>query len=148
MLTGSIALLAAISILSMAAVTTVHGQEQQRSSSNNGIPILSSSIIRTGYGSVYLVGEVRNDLPDVLKYVKVVATFYNSGGRLIDTDFTYIDLDQLKPGEESTFRLIITDESVLQNLNYYNLTVTGDRVFSSKPAPFKITITDEEAAHN
>jgi hypothetical protein len=148
MLAGSIALLTAILILSMAAVTTVDGQQQQQSSNNNGIPILSSSIIRTGYGSVFVVGEVRNDLPDVLKYVKIVGTFYDSGGRLIDTNFTYTDLDQLRPGEKSPFKLIITDESVLQNLNNYNLTVTGDQVFSSKPAPFNITITDEEIAHN
>jgi hypothetical protein len=90
----------------------VTANAQQQSGNDNGIALLSPSMIRTESGFVYIVGEVRNDLPDVVECVQVVGTFYAPSGRLIDTDFTYTDLDQLRPGKKSPFKLIITDEPV------------------------------------
>jgi hypothetical protein len=56
-------------------------------------------MITSEFGSLYVVGEVRNDLPNAVEFVQVVRTFYDFSGCLIDTDFTYTDLDQLRPGK-------------------------------------------------
>ena len=49
-------------------------------------------------------------------------------------DFTYTDLDYLRPGEKSPFRLIITDESVAQRIDNYTLTVNWKPVFADPSA--------------
>jgi hypothetical protein len=56
-------------------------------------------MITSEFGSLYVVGEVRCDLLNAVEFVQVVGTFYDFSGRLIDTDFTYTDLDQLRPGK-------------------------------------------------
>jgi hypothetical protein len=150
MFTSSIVLIpAAILIMSTGAFATVvaHGQQlqQQQSGSSNGISILSSSLLRPETGSVYVVGEVRNDLPYAVEYVQIVGRFFDSSGRLIDTDFTYTHLDQLRPGEESPFKLILTDESTNQNIATYDLSVNGDRVYGSglKPEGLRVQVGDQ-----
>ena len=105
-----------------------------------GVSILSSSQIGTDFGSTYIVGEVRNDLSDVVKFVQIVGRFYDSSGLLIDTDFTYTDLDYLRPGEKSPFRLIISDESVVQRINSYTLDVNWDPVFAIPSAVTEATV--------
>jgi hypothetical protein len=62
--------------------------------------------------------------------VQIVGRFYDSRGLLIDTDFTYTDLDYLRPGEKSAFRLIISDESVVQRIDSYTLAVNWEPVFA------------------
>ena len=105
-----------------------------------GVSILSSSQIGTGFASTYIVGEVRNDLSDVVNFVQIVGRFYDSSGLLIDTDFTYTDLDYLRPGEKSPFRLIISDESVAQRINSYTLDVNWDPVFAIPSAIAEATV--------
>jgi hypothetical protein len=95
------------------------------------VSILSSSQIRSEFGSTYIVGEVRNDLSDVVQFVQIVGRFYDSNGLLIDTDFTYTALDLLRPGEKSPFRLIISDESVAQRIDNYTLGVNWDPIFAN-----------------
>jgi hypothetical protein len=122
------------------------GQQQQpyaattASSGNGNVSILSSSQIRSEFGSTYIVGEVRNDLSDVVQFVQIVGRFYDSSGLLIDTDFTYTDLDLLRPGEKSPFRLIISDESVAQRIDNYTLGVNWDPVFADPSAVAAATV--------
>jgi plastocyanin len=144
MLTSLIAIiLATILILSISssptAIKVVDGQQQLQEQSfdtdeddNNNdddISILSSSVIRTRFGSTYVIGEVRNDMPYIVESVRVIGEFYDSEGRLIDTTSTPTELSQLRPGEKSPFRMIITtDEAVAERVddNNYNLTVSWD----------------------
>jgi hypothetical protein len=149
MFTSLIALLmVAILILSIMVNPTViiEGQLQQQQSpqelgsdTNRGLLILSSSVI-TDFGSTYVVGEVRNDLPSVVESVQVLARFYDASGRLIDTGSANAELSQLRPGEKSPFRLSVTDdESVVQRIANYNLTVDWDVVSGdAKPAALRI----------
>jgi hypothetical protein len=153
MLTNLIALmLAAILVMSIVtAVTTavVEGGQQQQSDANNSVPILSSSVIRTQFGSTYIVGEVRNDFPNVVESVQVVGRFYDSSGRLIDTGSTYTELDQLRPEEKSPFWLSITNASVAQRIANYNLTVSWDQLGSSaKPAALSIVEGEQRRSGN
>jgi hypothetical protein len=104
------------------------------------VSILSSSQIRSEFGSTYIVGEVRNDLSDVVQFVQIVGRFYDSNDLLIDTDFTYTALDLLRPGEKSPFRLIISDESVAQRIDNYTLSVNWDPVFADPSAVAAATV--------
>ena len=107
----------------------VYAQTLPQQPAGGGVSILSSSQTNTDFGSTYIVGEVRNDLSHLINYVQIVGTFYDSRGLLIDTDFTYADLDYLRPGEKSPFRLIISDESVVQRIDSYTLAVNWEPVF-------------------
>jgi hypothetical protein len=159
MFASSIAAIMLVAILIMSIMTAVptavvvveaqQQQQQQQSDVNNGVSILSSSVIRTQFGSTYIVGEVRNDFPNVVESVQVVGRFYDSSGRLIDTGSTYTELDQLRPEEKSPFWLIITNPSLAQRIANYNLTVSWDRMGSgAKPAALSIIEGEQRRSGN
>jgi hypothetical protein len=148
-----LAILAAAAAVIITSPTTVQAQAQQQiqlqqpppttpatAGSNGNVSILSSSQIRSEFGSTYIVGEVRNDLSDVVQFVQIVGRFYDSNDLLIDTDFTYTNLDLLRPGEKSPFRLIISDESVAQRIDNYTLSVNWDPVFADPSAVAAATV--------
>jgi hypothetical protein len=82
---------------------------QQQSSVSSGVPILSHSLSRTPFGSTYIAGEVRNDLPDVVESVQIVGRFYDADGSLIDTGNTFEwEFGQLRPGEKKPFKVFAT----------------------------------------
>lgn len=67
--------------------------------------ILTTSSYFSNIGYYTIVGEVKNYLNVNVQYVKIVATFYDSQDTVIGTDFTYTELDTLKPGQKSPFEL-------------------------------------------
>jgi DNA segregation ATPase FtsK/SpoIIIE-like protein len=115
-----------------AVVTPVYAQTPTtpQQPASNGVSILSTSQYSSEFGYTYIVGEVRNNLEDLVNFVQIVGRFYDSEGVLIDTDFTYTTLDMLRPGEKSPFKLIISDESVAQRIANYTLAVDWDPVFA------------------
>jgi hypothetical protein len=152
MVISSIALIMAVAVAAMTSSLFVPVYAQTpitpQQPTSDGVSILSSSRIGTDFGSTYIVGEVRNDLSDVVKYVQIVGRFYDSSGLLIDTDFTYTDLDYLRSGEKSPFRLIITDESVAQRIDNYTLTVNWDSVYAIPSAVAEATVLTIEQVNN
>ncbi len=54
-----------------------------------------------------IVGEVQNSTRNYLTFVRIAASFFNSSGQLLDTDFTYIYLDNLPPGEKTCFNIFL-----------------------------------------
>jgi hypothetical protein len=46
----------------------------------NGVLILSHSEAGSDFGSLYIVGEVKNNLSTMVNYVQIVGTFYDAGG--------------------------------------------------------------------
>jgi hypothetical protein len=100
------------------------------------VTVVSHSMRISSIGSAYVVGEVKNGLPnqdDVIRFVQVVGRFYDAGGSLIATDFTYTANDHVRPGEKSPFRLIVTDESVVDRIENYTLTVNWDSIPGVSP---------------
>ena len=55
----------------------------------------------------YIYGEVRNDTGINVRFVEIVATLYNDQGTVVQTDFTYTDLDTLAPGQTSPFEILV-----------------------------------------
>jgi hypothetical protein len=58
-----------------------------------------------------IVGEVQNDTADHLRFVKITANVFSDSDQILDTDFTYIFVGSLAPGEKTCFRTIL-DEPV------------------------------------
>ncbi len=67
--------------------------------------ILSMNSYTDNSGYVKVVGEVKNNLQSNINFVKLTATFYDADKKVIGTDFTYAELDILKPNQKSPFEL-------------------------------------------
>jgi hypothetical protein len=98
------------------------GYEKEHATPTSTPEILSmNSYIDRGY--CYIVGEVKNNLQSNIQYVKLTATFYDAGGKMIGSDFTYAELDILKPNQKSPFEICsypdkITPDKYKVHLSY------------------------------
>jgi hypothetical protein len=59
----------------------------------------------SGTGSHYLVGEVLNQTDDSLRFVEVLATFYDGAGQVTGTGSTFAELGIIEPGSTAPFKL-------------------------------------------
>ena len=62
-------------------------------------------------GYLHIVGEVKNNTVDHLRYVKITANIFNSSGQTIDTNFTYIYLGNLPAGDKTCFDILLEEPS-------------------------------------
>jgi plastocyanin len=119
-------------------------QQQRQSNTNNGISVVSSSVLETDFGFTFIIGEIRNDSPEVVGTVTIVGSFHDANGNLIDTTSTFAELSQLRPGEKSPFRMGISDESILERMDNYTLSVEANPVFGDpKPAALRIEVSEQ-----
>jgi plastocyanin len=145
------ALLLVISFSATLAMTTITAafaqptqQQQRQSTANNDISVVSSSVLRTDFGFTFIIGEIRNDSPEVVGTVTIVGSFYDSNGNLIDTTSTFAELSQLRPGENSPFRMSMSDESIVERMENYTLSVEANPVFGGiKPAALRIDVSEQ-----
>lgn len=54
-------------------------------------------------GDIKFLGEIKNDGDAKALFVKITFTMKDSGGSVIDTDFTYVNSTDLDPGQTSSF---------------------------------------------
>lgn len=59
--------------------------------------------------SLHIVGEVQNNTGKRASFVKVTANLFDAQNHLLDTDYTYISLSVLPPGERTCFDLFFWD---------------------------------------
>jgi len=114
------------------------------------VSILSHSDYVDESGYYTLVGEVKNTLGTNVNYVKIVGTFYDSSGTVIGTDYTYTEIDILKPNQKSPFVLssypdIIKPASYKINVEYY---VTQDQPFEGLTILSQTASIDTSGYHN
>ncbi len=69
------------------------------------VEILSYSGVSGEYGYYTVYGEVKNNLNYNVKYVKIVASYYNNANQFLGSAFTYTELDTIKPGQKSPFEI-------------------------------------------
>ena len=89
---------------------------------HGNLEVVNSHSYIGGSDWLHIVGEVENRADHIFKSIKVVATFYDSSGKVIGTDFGYTDIDAALPGEKVPFTLA-TDE--IRNYEKYKLQVQG-----------------------
>ena len=133
-------ILTTAAIIHQPALAQITGATPTPSPPPNGVLLLSHSEAGSDFGSLYIVGEVKNNLSSMVNYVQIVGTFYDAGGTIIDSDYTYTDLDYLRPGEKSPFRLIISDEAVASRIENYTLSVNWEPVNADPAAVAEATV--------
>jgi hypothetical protein len=85
---------------------------------------------------------VKNNSPiDSMNYVKIVSTFYDNTRKAVGTDFTYTNVDVLRPAEKSSFEIILNDAAQSQKVDSYKLSASGDKT-EALPASLKLSIGD------
>jgi hypothetical protein len=86
--------------------------------------ILSHSTYVDSTGNLNIVGEVINESFQSLRFVQIIATFYDSNSSVIGTDFTFTTPSTIPPGQRATFDIIVSEGSIPTSLlAYYTLSV-------------------------
>jgi len=67
--------------------------------------ILSHTSYTDDSGYYKIVGEVKNTLNTNLRFVEIIATFYDSENIVIGTDYTFTDISILVPNQKSPFEI-------------------------------------------
>jgi hypothetical protein len=102
------------------------------------INLLSSSSYMDSIGSLHVVGELQNTSPDPREFVKIVSTLHDVSDNILDTGFTYSEVEVLRPGEKSPFDVIFNNEQQVQEISRYEISsITGD-VSQAKPASLRL----------
>lgn len=70
------------------------------------------------YGWYEIIGQVRNDQGTRVEYVSPVGSLYNSTGKVIGCDFTYVNSTHLDPGQTSAFDMLFTGRDYADATNY------------------------------
>jgi hypothetical protein len=129
----------AFSVIALLLVPTANYGHSQTANAS-WISILSSSSFTDDLGDYHVVGEVKNNSPrDSMNYVKIVSTFYDNTGKVVGTDFTYTNVDVLRPAEKSSFEIILNDAVQSQEVDSYKLSASGDKT-EALPAALKLSV--------
>jgi len=94
------------------------------SAQNSDVIISSDSSFVNEIGSLHVVGEVDNNSPSTIQFVKIIGTFYDSDGNVVATGSTFTDPTDMSPGEKAPFDLILREASIpLDDIDDYTLKV-------------------------
>jgi hypothetical protein len=139
----SIILFSVLSTIALSSsILLQHGYSQTTATLAGGLSILSSSSFKDDTGAYHIVGDVKNNSPtQSMNYVKIVATLYDKNGRVIGTDFTFSDIDVLRPAEKSAFKIILIDLRQSQKVGSYKLYASGEKI-RPLPAVLRLSVGD------
>jgi hypothetical protein len=97
--------------------------------------IISSSSYIDSIGNVNVVGIVKNMEPQILTsifpyatFVKIIATFYDKNGTVVQAGFTYSIPSTLRANQTAPFKLIVNQ---VNNIDHFNLQVQCKEYLSS-----------------
>ena len=129
-------------LLALPSLVVVQYGYSQTVPSASRISILGSSSFTDDLGYYHVVGEVKNNSPiDSMNYVKITSTFYDDTRRVVGTDFTYTNVDVLRPAEKSSFDIILNDATQSQKVSSYKLSASGDKT-QALPTSLKLSFGD------
>lgn len=92
-----------------------------------GLQILSDSYYVDTIDYLHIVGEIKNIATGTATSVKVIATFYDIGGNVVATDFTYSDPNSLAPSETAPFHVILIYKNRVPLVSSYVLTAESNQ---------------------
>lgn len=78
----------------------------------------------SGLGYYNVTGEVENQSANTVEYVMIIGTFYDSSGNVVNSGFTYSDLDTISPGNTAPFTLSVSENA--SKVEDYRLIVQHD----------------------
>lgn len=90
--------------------------------SPDDLTILSSTSYVDSIDHLNVVGEVQNNSPLSLDYVRVTGTFYDSMGKVVGTDFTFTSPTTINTRAKAPFHLILSEASTpIRQISNYSL---------------------------
>jgi len=92
-----------------------------------GLEMLSHSSYIDGVGYMHVVGEIKNVETSTATFVKIIATFYNSSGHAVATDFTYSDPYDINPSQTAPFQLLLIYANRVPLIASYALTAESNQ---------------------
>src|SRR5918994_1712666 len=118
-------------------------QNAQGTTSNIGdVNLLSSSSYVDSIGSLHVVGELQNTSPEPREFVEIVATLRGPSGNILDSSYTYSDVEVLRPGEKSPFDVIFSNEQQVQQTQRYDISSIASEISQEKPANLRLNFGD------
>lgn len=91
-----------------------------------GLEILSSSSYVDILGWMHVVGEIKNVGVYATTYVEVIATVYDSTGKVIDCAFTFSNPSDLEADQKAPFEIMLMSDKV-SLVDSYELTAESDQ---------------------
>jgi hypothetical protein len=83
------------------------------------VEVVSHSEYVADNGWYYVVGEIRNPNGFMVKFPKLVATYYNATHEVVRVEMAFSELETLEPGQTSTFEVVLVDPPA--DLHHYSL---------------------------
>jgi hypothetical protein len=74
--------------------------------------------------------------------VEIVATLSDPSGNILDSSFTYSEVEVLRPGEKSPFDVIFSNEQQVQKTQRYEISSITSDISQEKPANLKLNVGD------
>lgn len=98
---------------------------QQFEEPSGTVSIISNSSYTDSSGALHIDGEVYNDMALITaKEVQVIATFYDTNGKVVGSARALTDPEDLPSGENATFNILLTSASIpLADIDHYDLVV-------------------------
>jgi hypothetical protein len=92
------------------------------------VAVLSSTafVPYQGSSSLYIAGEIINNTSSNVRFVKIHATLRDANGNVVDSDYTYSDIDILIPEMKSPFMVLLWDPPAWSS---YELSVTWSTTY-------------------
>jgi hypothetical protein len=91
-------------------------------------------------GWLEVVGEVHNNGQSESRYTQVIATFYDSQGRVVYVDSTYTTPEHIPSGATNSFKLTVSDKGQIPKINNWVLFAESQQYTSVPEFPFSILI--------
>jgi hypothetical protein len=98
---------------------------QQSEEPSGTVRIISNSSYIDSSGSLHIDGEVYNDIAlKTAKEVQVIATFYDTNGKVVGSIGAATNPEDLPPEENATFNILLTSASIpITDIDHYDLVV-------------------------
>jgi hypothetical protein len=98
---------------------------QQFEEPSGTVSIISNGSYTDSSGALHIDGEVYNDMAlNTAKEVQVIATFYDTNGKVVGSARALTDPEDLPSGENATFNILLTSASIpIADIDHYDLVV-------------------------
>ena len=83
------------------------------------VEVVSHSEYVADNGWYHIVGEIRNPNGFMVKFPKLVATYYNATHEVVRVEMAFSELETLEPGQTSPFEVVLVDPPA--DLHHYSL---------------------------
>jgi len=95
-------------------------------SNSSELTVLSHNSYVNSAGNMHIIGEVKNNTPDITEYVKIIGTFYDNNNKVVGTSFTFTEPSDLGPYEKAPFDLILQDTTIpIEQIERYSLKISS-----------------------